>query len=301
METHLHKVQACTAICDCQRKDYEQEFYKNYSKYIGEDNGFDKVVGLIYHKDEADSNLRPMVILECTRCGVRREVSATAYVAKAIYKKCNCRPKTRTVKNPLERYNQIYLNKTFGNLKIIGFSNGTTLQNTVAYCQCKCGKDFHTMLANIVSGDTVSCGFKTESLGEIIIRKYLDKRNVYFTTQQKMNDLVSKAGKYLKFDFMIFDSVTHKGIAVIEYDGPHHYLPGNFYGNAERLFSDGVQYDEKLRRIQENDKIKEEYVAKHDCKMYRILSDKRKTEKDIVNEVELILQDISKNYNCFKN
>lgn len=31
------------------------------------------------------------------------------------------------------------------------------------------------------------------------------------------------------------------------------------------------------------------------------MSDKRKTEKDIVNEVELILQDISKNYNRFKD
>lgn len=302
----LHDLQSSKIVCDCLKKNnYRESFYSKYNYLIGTNDGVDTVIELNYYPDR-DNNNRAMIKLKCNDCGATREVSVTSYVSKkGNTKKCNCKPKTRTLLNPLDRYNQIYLNKTFGKLTVIGFSNGTTLQNTVAFCKCGCGNDFCTMLSNLVSGDTLSCGCKHESNGERIIRERLSQLKVIFTTQQKMTDLFSRSGKHLTFDFMIFEHNTSKGIAVIEFDGPHHYLPGNFYGtNTYNIYDnnhyDSSFYDTRLSIIQENDKIKDDYVISHGCKIYRIKSTTRKTDKCIIQEVDDIINDISKQYNCFK-
>lgn len=275
----LHRVTSFSYICDCEKLDnYEKIMLNKYKQYIGQTKLSDTIIDVIYRPEANVGSNRTKFILQCDNCGLKREVGVLQFLDSIDYKKCNCKPKTREVLDPMKKYRQTMLGKKYGSLKIIDFEDGTKLQNIVAICKCDCGNEsFSTLLSNIVSGDTRSCGCKCRSNASIIIEKTLRKLNVKFTMEQKMTDLFSVKGRPLKFDFFIMDK-NNIGRAVIEYDGPHHNTPFD-YGNTW----DDEEIQRKFKTIQQNDKIKDDYVKSHGCIMYRLKYNYKHTEKDIEN------------------
>lgn len=291
----LHKVQSYRFTCSCEKKDYQKLFYDKYKCLIGRVIGTDKVIGLEYRPNE-DHNNRALVRLKCNECGNERFVGVDAFLNSKNYKKCNCKPKTREVKDPIKRYNQLYLHKRFGKIVVENIIAGNTLQNTLAICKCDCGNTFKTILSNIVSGDTHSCGC-IKSFGESVVMKELRERNIRFTYQQQMTDLFSDSGKRLTFDFMIFDD-RNKGIAVIEVDGIQHRKPTCF---GSQINHDEEEILNRYKRTVRNDRIKDEYVKRHGASMYRINTDKNTSELEIVAKVDKVIASIVKSgYNIFK-
>lgn len=280
-EIHWHRITSFSFQCDCtKRNKYESIVLNKYRKYIGNIRGTDKIVGVNYYKDN-DANNRCKFSLECMICHTKREVSTLAFLDTSSYKKCNCMPKTREVKDHMKKYRETLINKKFGLLTVRNFVDGTTLQNIVAICECECGNDhFMTRLGNIVSGDTRTCGCKTKSGAVKLIENTLKSLNVDFTEEQQMKDLLSDKGRRLKFDFFIKDK-RGIGIAVIEYDGPHHQKPFNYgHWNSDR------DLEAAFEQIQKNDRLKDEYVKAHGCKMLRIKYKKDATDEDIEQQVK---------------
>lgn len=293
--TYLHRVQGFDYTCNCQKKDYEKLFYANYSYLIGRSKDTDTVTGLEYI-EENDFNHRCLVKLRCNNCGTERNVPVRAFINNTRYKKCNCKPKTREVKDPIKRYNQLYLNKRFDKIVVIDIIPGNKLQNTLAICECDCGNIFTTMLSNIAAGDTHSCGC-IKSFGERVVLRELCKQNVNFTYQQQMRDLFSESGRKLTFDFMILNN-DNTGVAVIEVDGRQHREPvyfGSMCGYDENRLIKHYQ------SIVKNDKIKDDYVRSHGAHMYRINTDNKTTEAKIISELNKILSELTElGYNIFK-
>ena len=82
-------------------------------------------------------------------------------------------------------------------------------------CKCDCGNDIIVEGANLVSGNTKSCGCLKESAGEIKIRELLTKSNIKFETQKSFETCrFIPSNTLAKFDFYLLDYNI-----LIEYDG----------------------------------------------------------------------------------
>lgn len=114
-----------------------------------------------------------------------------------------------------------------------------------------CKKDGYTWEAkalHLLNGH--GCPVCNESKGEETIRKYLRKNHIKYRGQYKIKECKNK--KPLPFDFALFNK--DKLVALIEYQGIHHYEPIELFGGKERF-----EYQQK------NDNIKRNY-----CKINNI-------------------------------
>lgn len=122
-------------------------------------------------------------------------------------------------------------------------------------CKCDCGS------ICIISGDslslgTLSCGCLI-SKGEEKIRKILNQLNIQFITQKTFEDCINPdTGHKLLFDFYIPSQNT-----LIEYDGEQH-----FNSTSEK----GFFPQEKVKEIQNRDKIKNEWCNQKHITLIRI-------------------------------
>ena len=114
------------------------------------------------------------------------------------------------------------------------------LENHRTYwlCQCDCGNETIVLKANLLNGNTRSCGCMT-SAGEAIIQRELDKLGVEYVHGQKFESLKNDSQNYLEFDFGIYMNGILK--CLIEFQGIQHYLQGNKFGTYQREYSDGVK------------------------------------------------------------
>lgn len=91
------------------------------------------------------------------------------------------------------------------------------------------------------------------SKGELFIKDYLDKNNVYYEMQFRYKDCKNKIP--LPFDFMV---KINDEIKLIEFDGCQHFKQGGNWGQ------------ENFNRTIENDNIKNEYCIKNKIPLLRI-------------------------------
>jgi len=129
----------------------------------------------------------------------------------------------------------------------------------------KCHKN-HVWLASYSSISCNSwCPICKESKGENIIRKFLEKNNIYYVREKRFKDCRFKLP--LPFDFYLPDLNI-----CIEYDGIQHFKSISRFGGAEKL---------NLTQIKDN--IKTNYCSDNDLVLIRIsclennLIDKLKT------------------------
>ena len=124
---------------------------------------------------------------------------------------------------------------------------------------------------NLTRYHTLSCGCRKNSKWEIFIQKYLISNNVSFVPQKIFSDCLNKNNTHhLYFDFYLPDFNT-----IVEYDGKQHYEPVKIWGGEERF-----------KKQQENDEIKNKYCEEHNIKIIRIPYTKKEEEIiQIINDI----------------
>lgn len=137
-------------------------------------------------------------------------------------------------------------------------------------CQCDCGNEIIATVSALNSGNIASCGCSHISEGEELIKDILIKENIKFETEKWINNLRSKKGKPLQFDFYLPDYQCY-----IEFDGEQHY-------KQNRYFSKDGYY---------RDCLKNEYCLFHNIKLYRIPYSEKKNMKNENWTIENLLNE----------
>ena len=141
-------------------------------------------------------------------------------------------------------------------------------------CKCDCGNYCYPTTYKLKEQKSCGCilSYKEEEISQI-----LASSKVKYKNQVTYDDLVSRKGRKLRFDFGIIKD--NKIVGLIEYQGEQHTL------NKPR----GFYTEEKIEEIQFNDTLKQQY-----CKLNNIpllLLDKNNIlEKDILFWINNILE-----------
>ena len=100
-------------------------------------------------------------------------------------------------------------------------------------------------------------GGERGSAGEVAIKRVLESMRVEYEYDSTFDELTDYCGKRLRFDFRIPSKVQGTLDLYIEFQGRQHYEP--VWGG-----------EEELKRIQESDKIKNEFCQKNNYPLLRI-------------------------------
>ena len=142
-------------------------------------------------------------------------------------------------------------------------------------CVCDCGNESIVSSNALRRGETVSCGCLS-SRNEWLIKDHLKTLNIKFIPQYWFEDLVSPITGYkLKFDVAVLDSDDQISF-IIEYDGEQHE-----YGS--RFSPDPQVNEEKFKKLQLYDKIKNEYCKEHNIDLLRISFREKNKLLDIID------------------
>ena len=146
-------------------------------------------------------------------------------------------------------------------------------------CKCKCGNYVNVSSGDLLNGHTTSCGCRRTSYGEEKICEILDAKNIkYLYNNGYFKDLVSEDKLPLRYDFILVNEVNSP-YRLIEFDGPQHDKPCNFFGGEQKFFKQKI-----------NDKKKNQYALSHNIPLVRILYSKRDsmTLDDLLGDKYLI-------------
>ena len=224
----------------------KQEKFINRGKQIhGNRYGYDKVYYLNNHKK---------VILICKKHG-EFEISPLNHLNKQGCKKCSS--KQLNLETFIEKAKAIHGEK-FDYSK----TNYTSVNDKLDIV-CKKHGIFSQRGSSHLEG--VGCPSCNESLGEKIISKYLDEKNIKYLRQKKFDECRFKYP--LKFDFYIneFD-------ICIEFDGIQHFKPIDYFGGIERF-----EYEQKLSLIKDN------FCQNKGIKLFRI-----KYNDNLIEKLDII-------------
>lgn len=97
-----------------------------------------------------------------------------------------------------------------------------------------CNREYLASPHHRTSNDKTGCPYcKKQSKGECKVKKILEKYNISYKGQEWFDDLRSKAGRSLRYDFTIYkDDVW---IGTIEFNGEQHYKPISVFGGKEQF------------------------------------------------------------------
>lgn len=163
--------------------------------------------------------------------------------------------------------------QTFGYLLVIS-ENIEQYQLKKHYWNCKClncGAETVVSTNRLKTKHTQSCGC-ISSYGEKQIATILKEHKVKFKKEYTFEDLKSKHGQYLRFDFCILDTYNIPQY-LIEYQGIQHFK--NSFNIADEQFSEYIERDE----------LKREYCLKHNIPLIEI-----KYDEEILPEKILMFQ-----------
>ena len=187
-------------------------------------------------------------------CGKQKIISAYD-VKTGKTKSCGCFRSTQLInRNHQNSHNLI--NQKFGKLTVIE-RVANQRKRTVWLCKCECGNFKTVVSADLLNGDTKSCGCLKGSYAESLISKILTQNYISFKKEYSFPDLTSTNNIPLRFDFAIFKENTLQ--CLIEYDGEQHYLK-----KTDLIFSD------TLENRQYKDNQKNNYCLKNNIPLYRI-------------------------------
>lgn len=124
-------------------------------------------------------------------------------------------------------------------------------------CKCECGNYCSISSHNLIGGMTKSCGCIKSSYGAEQIEKLLKENNISYAKEYSFTDLNTNKVP-LRFDFAIFNN-KNQLVQLIEFDGQQHFREVPHFGG-----------EEALKRIQFNDKRKNDYCMLNNIKLVRI-------------------------------
>ena len=169
--------------------------------------------------------------------------------------------------HPIKNGNLTPYNVTYGSEKFVWWKckecgyeweispNGRTSTN----CGCpECNKSKGEKECKRVF---ISNGFILINQEDYEILSDIDKNKyIYFIPQMKFDGLLGLGGKNLSYDFYI-PKLNH----LVEYDGEYHYMPIRKYKNEPMKDA-----EERFKKQQIHDQLKNEYCKKHNIKLLRI-------------------------------
>ena len=110
--------------------------------------------------------------------------------------------------------------------------------------------------------DFLGCVSNKESIGERLVKTYLDDKNIYYQREKKFKSCINI--KELPFDFYLIDYNI-----CIEYNGRQHYEPVDIFGGVN-----------EFHKTQKRDKIKMEYCKNTNTPLIII-----KYDENVVNKI----------------
>ena len=199
-----------------------------------------------------DKRRRTYWFVDC-KCGNSISVREDTLYSK-YFRSCGCHRKEITDLTGMR----------VGKLKVVSFDKKILYkakENLTTYlfwiCDCDCGKRISVRQSNLLSGNSLSCGCKSDSNSEAETKHILDNWGIEYFTEYRFDDCKHK--NTLPFDFYIPDKKI-----CIELDGEDHYEPIKRADWSE---------EETLSRFEarkQKDKIKTEYCKSHKIKLIRI-------------------------------
>lgn len=175
------------------------------------------------------------------------------------FKKCNLQNSTIKIGN---RYGKLTV------IEHLGLRKQQSRDKLASWylCLCDCGNYKEVSGNSLQSGGVKSCGCIC-SYGEYVIKMMLDDHHITYKQQFYFDDLVGIHGRYLRFDFAIFDENKLKYL--IEYDGRQHK------DGPEAKWTQSYT----LEDIIEHDGRKNKYCIAHNIPLIRIPSNHLKEMK----------------------
>lgn len=182
-------------------------------------------------------------------------------------KSCGCLDKEKIIKRNLEQ-SSIKINDIYNNLLVkeyLGLRYATEKskkRRSYYLCECLlCGNLIEVTANQLVSGLKKNCDcVHPRSNGETKIKQILEKNNISFENDKTFLEMRKELKRNLRFDFIIYnkDGSVNR---FVEFDGKQHKfgMQGGYWSQAE-----------PLEKIQERDKIKNEWCLKNNYILIRI-------------------------------
>ena len=201
---------------------------------------------VLFQQQERKNN---MVIWHCRcKCGNEVDVS-TSSLTSGNTKSCGCLRKEKA------NFHSLKLNlvgERFGNLVVIEETEMRQYGKVVWKCRCNCGNIVYLNTSRLKGGNDISCGCQKESFGVQNIKNILNSNNLTYIQEYCLTDLNN-----YRFDFAILED--NKIIRLIEFDGEQHFRKTGGWNNQENF-----------DKIQQRDKIKNEYALSNNIPLVRI-------------------------------
>lgn len=180
-------------------------------------------------------------------CGNTVSVSGT-YLRTGNTKSCGCQ-------NSLRRIIDI-TNQRFGKLTVLSYYGQTkNYRGSLWLCKCDCGNSVIRSKQSLILDSYSSCGCSCTSLGEKTIEDILLKNKIPFVKQKTFDSCrFIDTNALARFDFYINDKF------LLEFDGQQHYFCNDY----------GYFTKENFIKIQEHDKIKNQWCEKNNIPLKRI-------------------------------
>ena len=199
--------------------------------------------------------------IKCLKCNNTTRIVKSNSL-KNLSNQCNhCSLVERNITN-----RKIQIGQKYGKLTIIGEGEYIKQKDGkyrhFSLVQCDCGSEpFLAMDNQILNGNKKSCGCLM-SVGEYLIKEYLENNNIDYIKEYSFPDLISPhSNLQLRFDFAIFNN-QKKLAGLIEFDGRQHTEGPDttYWGHST----------DSLQRIQEKDKAKNQYCKSNNIPLLRI-------------------------------
>lgn len=179
-----------------------------------------------------------------------------------MVKSCGCL-NDEARKESKKRFIKNEIGNRYGSLTVIGpyRKNEKGNHSVVEWkCVCDCGTELYVKGNSLRSGHTQSCGCVCSKM-ERDIKEFLNQIKANFKQQISFDDL-RLDGKLL-FDFGLYDQ-NDTLICLIECQGMQHFQNGIKFGKLQRTVTD---------------KMKRDYCAKHNIKLFFIRFDENPIDK----------------------
>ena len=209
-----------------------------------------KVLGFSFYIEKGANSQRRYWLCQCD-CGNKTVISEYNLLHSCI-QSCGC------MEN-IKYKDESYIGKRYGSLIVKEILHVDSHHGIFFKCKCDCGNTVIASATNIVLGRQKSCGCVL-SKGEFTINEVLNKYNIPYESQKSFPDCRYK--NLLRFDFCIYQG--DEILALIEYQGEHHYKPSYFrYETKEEAEEDYV-------RVLERDQIKRDYCKEKGLRLVEI-------------------------------
>lgn len=239
-----------TSSCGCFAKENARKLYER--PVIGM--RFGRLVGESTYYD--DKGIRHAICI-CD-CGNHRNVRVSDLFS-GMTRSCGCLRAEASHDRTFEDITGQTFNELTAIKRVEDYISPSGNRLTQWLFRCSCGKEEIALVQNVKSGKKKSCGHIRYSYAEYQILNFLQKNNIRFEYNAKLEGLINPdTSRPLFVDFIIYrDDST---FFILEHQGEQHFYPDD----------KGRHIRGKVQR-EITDQLKKEYCSKYDIPLYETL------------------------------